>query len=43
MKAEEDGMKKEVRPVSGKEAEQHSSKEMMKAKKPEETNPVDEK
>lgn len=44
MKAEEDDMKKEVvLPVSGKEAEQHSSKETMTGKKQEATNPVDEK
>lgn len=44
MKAEEDDIKKEVvLPVSGKEAEQHSSKETMTGKKQEATNPVDEK
>lgn len=44
MKAEEDDMKKEVvLPVSGKETEQHSSKETVTGKKEEATNPVDEK
>lgn len=44
LKAEEDEMKKEVaKPVSGKEGEQHSSEEMMRGQKQEETNPVDDK
>lgn len=44
LKTEEDEMKKEVaKPVSGKEGEQHSSEEMMRGQKQEETDPVDDK
>lgn len=44
LKAEEDGVKKEVaKPVSGKEGEQHSSEEMKRGQKQEETDPVDDK